>query len=143
MDENINEYESMWPSKEIVTRLWTVTIGLVQLVFFPAFLLFIFGFSIKLTGAYACIMQVVEQDPQVIEAIGEPVTPSFFAWTTSYEGGLGYSTGHFYTSVSGPRGRGRIEAAFQSDPIYDLLLNIKFKIHGDETELYRGAYECP
>ena len=141
MNEVIDE--SVLPLKEIVTRLWKVTIGLAQLIFFPAFMLFIFGFSIKLSGAYACIMQIVEQDPRVIAEIGEPVIPGFFAWTTSYEGGFGYSTGHFYTSVSGPRGRGRIEAAFQSDPIYDILMNIKFKIHGVETELYRGALACP
>ncbi|HEY85922.1 MAG TPA: hypothetical protein G4N96_12520 [Chloroflexi bacterium] len=136
MNEAISESAS--PLKGIADRLF----ALLQLVFFPAFLLFIFGFSIKLTGAYTCIMDVVEQDTRVTAAIGEPVTPGFFAWTTSYEGGFGHSTGHFYTFVSGPQGRGRIEASFGSSTLYDLLINIKFKIHGRETELYRGAYEC-
>ncbi len=139
MDDFISES----PIKEMVTSLWRILVCFLQFIFFPTFLLFIFGFSIKLTGAYTCIMQTVEQDPRVFAEIGAPVTPGIFAWTTSFEGGFGYSTGHFYTSVSGPRGRGRIETAFQSDPIYDLLINIKFKIHGDETELYRGALGCP
>jgi len=141
MDNILNE--SVSPLKEIVIRIWKLGIGFLQLVFIPAILFFVFGFSIKLTDAYVCIIQIVEQDPRVNEEIGEPITPGFLAWTTSYEGGFGYSTGHFYTSVSGPQGNGRIEASFESDPIYNLLVNIKLKVNGEETEIYRGAYECP
>jgi hypothetical protein len=141
MNEVISE--SVSPLKGIVIWFWKLFTRLLLMVLLPIFMLFIFGFSIKLTDAYTCIMHIVEQEPQVITKIGEPVTPGFFAWTTSYEGGFGYSTGHFYTAISGPRGRGRIEAAFESDPIYDMLLRIQFKIDGEESELYRGAYECP
>ena len=142
MDESVIS-ESVSPLGGCIARLWGSLLAWLSPLFFVAFMLFVFGFSIKFSDAYDCIMQAVEQDPQVIRAIGEPVTPGFFAWTTSYEGGFGYSSGHFYTAVSGLRGRGRIEAAFQSDPIYDLLISIRFKFQGEETEIYRGAYECP
>jgi hypothetical protein len=122
-------------------RLWKIGVALVTGAIFPVFMLFIFGFSIKTTPEYACVMQMVESNRQVVNVTGEPVTPGFFAWTGFFESGGGVRQGSFSTRVSGPQGRVTIQAQFYRTPIGETL-GIWLKVKGDELTLYNGDYPC-
>ena len=108
----------------------------------PLLLLYIFGFSIKTSEEYACVLDTAERSAQVIEITGEPVTPGLFAWTSYFESGGGERQGQFSTSLSGPRGKGRLQAQFYRTPV-GATLGIWVKAGGEESEVYNGAYPCP
>lgn len=91
---------------------------------------------------YDCVIQTTSQSAQVIAVTGEPVTPGLFAWTVYFESGGGLRQGQFYTALSGPRGRGRIQAQFYRTPI-GATLGIWFKTSAEEIEVYNGRYPCP
>jgi hypothetical protein len=107
----------------------------------PLILVYVFGFSIKTSDEYDCVLQTAGQSTQVISVTGEPITPGLFAWTSYFESGGGLRQGQFYTTLSGPRGRGRIQAQFYRTPI-GATLGIWFKTGGEEIEVYNGAYPC-
>ncbi len=108
----------------------------------PLLLLFFFAFMIKTTAEYACVLQVVRQDPQVVAALGAPIQPGLFAWTPYFESGGQVRQGAFVTAVSGPRGRGKIKANFYRTPV-GATMAIDFCSQGKEITLYDGPYICP
>ncbi|MBN2392425.1 MAG: hypothetical protein JXR84_16970 [Anaerolineae bacterium] len=108
----------------------------------PLILLYVFGFSIKTSEEYACVLDTAERSARVIRVTGEPVTPGLFAWTSYFESGGGERQGQFSTTLSGPRGKGRLQAQFYRTPI-GATLGIWFKTSQGETEVYNGAYPCP
>ncbi|MBN2006435.1 MAG: hypothetical protein JXA21_23990 [Anaerolineae bacterium] len=105
-------------------------------------LLYVFGFSIKTSEEYACALQIAERSAQVAEITGEPVTPGLFAWTSHFESGGGLRQRRFSTSLSGPRGKGRLVVEFYRTPI-GATLGMWFKTSGEETGVYNGTYPCP
>jgi hypothetical protein len=121
---------------------WRILGFLALLAIVPLILLYVFGFSIKTTEEYACVLDTAERSAQVIEVTGEPVKPGLFAWTSYFESGGGVRQGSFSTSLSGPRGEGRLKVQFYRTPI-GATLGIWFKTSAGETVVYNGAYPCP
>ena len=109
---------------------------------FPLFMLWIFGFSIKSSEEYACVMQIAERNPQVLAVTGEPVKPDLFAWISYFESGGGLRQGNFSTGISGPLGSGTLQAQFYRTPVGQSL-GIWFSSGGREIEIYNGNYPCP
>jgi hypothetical protein len=108
----------------------------------PLILLYVFGFSIKTSEEYACALDTAEGNAQVTRITGEPVEPGLFAWTSYFESGGGERQGQFSTSLSGPRGKGRLKVQFYRTPI-GASLGIWFKTSESEIEVYNGTYPCP
>ncbi len=125
----------------VLRRWWGIlgTLALVAIV--PLILLYVFGFSIKTTDEYACVLGIVEQSEDVIVVTGEPLTPGFFAWTSYFESGGGLRQGQFSTTVSGPKGRARIQAQFYRTPVGESL-GIWLKKGREEITIYNGSYPC-
>lgn len=107
----------------------------------PLILLYVFGFSIKTTSEYGCVIREINSSSQAVAVVGEPVTPGLFAWTSYFESGGGLRQGQFSTFISGPRGRAKIVAQFYRTPI-GATLGIWLKTNEGETEIYNGAYPC-
>lgn len=107
----------------------------------PLILLYVFGFSIKTSEEYACVLGIVEQSEDVIVVTGEPLTPGLFAWTSYFESGGGLRQGQFSTAMSGPKGRARIQAQFYRTPVGESL-GIWLKKGREETTIYNGSYPC-
>jgi len=116
--------------------------SLFLLLLLPAILLFVFGFFMKTTDEYACALQTARQESQVIAVTGEPLMPGLFAWMPYFESGGGLRQGLFFTKLSGPTGSGTLRAEFYRTPI-GATLYLTFKIGGEETVIYDGAYPCP
>lgn len=108
---------------------------------FPAGMVLFFGLFIKTTDEYDCVMRTVEEQPEVADALGEPIEAGFFAWSPFFESGGHVRQGYFSTRVSGPRGHGRIKADFYRAPV-GATLEIRFEVDGRETTLYSGDYAC-
>jgi len=108
----------------------------------PLILLYVFGFSMKTTEEYACVLSKVERSEDVIVVTGEPLKPGLFAWTTYFESGGGERKGQFSTTFSGPKGRARIQAQFYRTPVGESL-GIWLKKGREETTIYNGSYPCP
>lgn len=117
-------------------------LALASFAIVPLILLYVFGFSAKTTEEYACALDTAEGSAHVIGFTGEPVKPGLFAWTSYFESGGGLRQGQFSTSLSGPRGKGRLKVQFYRTPI-GATLGIWFKTSEGETEVYNGAYPCP
>ena len=107
----------------------------------PLILLYVFGFSIKTTPEYDCVIRRARSSAQVIAITGEPLTPGLFAWTSYFESGGGLRQGRFSTTLSGPQGRAKIVAEFYRTPI-GATLGIWLKTNEGEIEIYNGAYPC-
>lgn len=118
-------------------------LGTALLVALPiAILLYVFGFSAKTGAEYKCVMRIVQESKQVTTITGAPIEPGLFAWTKYYESGGATSQGAFFTSISGPKGDGTIDAGYYHSPNGDSL-GIWFKSHNEEIEIYNGKYPCP
>ncbi len=107
----------------------------------PAILLYVFGFSIKTTSEYRCVMRIVEESGQVVSITGSPITPGWFAWIKYYESGGMLSQGTFFTSVSGPKGSGTVDAGFYRAPV-GASLGVWFTSKNEEIEIFDGEYPC-
>lgn len=127
--------------KQALRHIWTLAWALALIAVVPLILLYAFGFSIKTTEEYACALRMAEQSAQVSAAIGEPIAPGLFAWTTYFESGGGLRQGRFSTAISGPRGRGTLSAEFYRTPV-GATLGLWLKTGGEEIELYYGNYPC-
>ncbi len=123
-------------------KIWRVLKFSVLMLLFPAGMVLFFGLFIKTTEEYDCIMRTVARDPEVVEAVGEPVAAGFFAWSPFFESGGHVRQGYFTTRISGPRGRGRIKADFYRAPV-GATMEIRFEVDGQETVLHSGDYTCP
>lgn len=137
------EIESTPPTFTSALRGCGRTLGsFVMIMIIPLILLYIFGFSIKTSEEYACVLQLAERNPEVIGVTGEPVTPGLFAWISYFESGGGERQGAFSTALSGPHGKGRLKVQFYRTPI-GASLGVWFKTSAGEIEVYNGAYPCP
>ncbi len=114
---------------------------LTLLAIIPLILLYVFGFSIKTSEEYACVLQLAEHSAEVVEITGEPLTPGLFAWTSYYESGGGLRQGRFSTLISGPRGKGTLIAEFYRTPV-GATLGLWLKTGGEEIAVYYGNYPC-
>lgn len=113
----------------------------VLVLLFPLAMLLFFALFIKTTEEYDCIMRTVIQHPDVVAAVGEPVEPGVFAWSPFFESGGHVRQGAFTTTVSGPRGKGRIKADFYRTPV-GATMTIYFESQEEEITLHDGAYVC-
>lgn len=120
---------------------WTLLGTAAMVIIVPLILLGVFGFAIKTTAEYKCALRTVEQSEDVIVVTGEPLTPGLFAWTSYFESGGGLRQGQFSTSVSGPKGRARIQAQFYRTPVGESL-GIWLKKDRGEVTIYNGSYPC-
>ena len=117
-------------------------IGTALLVALPiAILLYVFGFSAKSGAEYKCVMRIAGESKQVAAVTGSPIKPGLFAWTKFSESGGVTSQGAFFTSISGPKGDGTIDASYYHSPTGDSL-GIWFTSHNEEIEVYNGIYPC-
>jgi hypothetical protein len=121
--------------------VWRMALALASLAIVPLILLYVFGFSAKTTKEYACALDIVARDEQIIAIIGEPVTPGLFAWTTYFESEGGLRQGRFSTKLMGPDGKGTLIVEFYRAPIGDSF-GLWFKTGGQELEIYYGDYPC-
>jgi hypothetical protein len=137
-----SDYGSNLTIRDRLRVLWRVLRTIVLIVILPLFLLYIFGFSVKTSAEYDCVIQMASQNARVVAVTGEPIKPGLFAWIVYFESGGGLRQGHFYTTISGPRSRGWIEADFYRTPL-GATLGVWFKTGGEEMEVYNGAYPCP
>ncbi len=136
------EGDTSAPAFQGVLRRWWDILGTLALVtIVPLILLYVFGFSIKTTDEYACVLGIVEQSEDVVVVTGEPLTPGLFAWTSYFESGGGLRQGQFSTTVSGPKGRARIQAQFYRTPVGESL-GIWLKKGREEITIYNGSYPC-
>lgn len=101
-----------------------------------------FGLGIKLTDEYACTMTVVQRHPQVIEELGQPLTPGFLAWTQSYESVPHGTRMYFTSSVSGPRGSGQVRANIHRLSTSESYMIEYQDLAGDWVRLYSGGNPC-
>ena len=126
-------------------RIRSALAGLTSLLFclgMGLFFALIFGFFIKTTDEYDCVIQTVQQDNQVVRAVGEPVEAGFWAWMPYYESGGGEMSTSFTTAVSGPRGNGQISAQVYRNPAQSSLI-IEYSGDGGDIDVYSGPYQCP
>lgn len=134
--------DSDFPLRQTLRKIWGVTWVLALLALVPLILLFVFGFSVKTTGEYACVMGFVENDRQIADVLGQPATPGLFAWLSYFESGGGLRQGRFSVRLSGPEGQGVLKAQFYRTPIGSSL-GVWLDMGTREVEVYNGAYPCP
>ena len=127
--------------KQVVRRLGRFVWMLALFALVPLILLYVFGFSIKTTDEYACVLRIAEQDRQVAARIGEPLTPGLFAWMPYFESGGGLRQGRFSTTISGPLRRGTLQAEFYRTPIGSSL-GIWLKLSDEVLMIHNGSYPC-
>lgn len=128
-----------WP--DALRGCWRLLVFGALLAFVPLILLGVFGFAIKTTPEYDCVIGMARSSPQVAAAIGEPFTPGLFAWISYFESGGGLRQGRFSTTLSGPQGRAKLVAEFYRTPVGDSL-DVWLKMQQQEIEIYSGRYLC-
>ncbi len=121
---------------------WRILVFIALFAFVPLILLGVFGFSIKTTPEYRCVLQVARSSAAVAEVAGEPLQPGLLAWTSYFESGGGLRQGRFSTHLTGPQGRVKLVAEFYRTPIGDSL-GVWLNKDGSEIEIYNGRYPCP
>ena len=136
-----DEYGNSITVQGRLRALWRLIRTIALSAILPLFLLYIFGFSIKTSAEYDCVMRTAGRSARVVAVTGDPTTPGLFAWITYFRSGSELRQGHFFTTLSGPRGRGWIKAKFYHTPV-GASLGIWFKTGGEEVEIYNGAYPC-
>lgn len=122
-------------------RLWIPVVLMFLLPFGGLFVLF-FGLHIKWTQVYACSLAQARRSPAVMAEIGDPVTPGFFAWSSSYiqEGSVVDAT--YYTALEGPKGNGTLYVRWYSAPVGSSL-QMHLNKDGRTLPAYAGPAQCP
>ena len=115
---SIDTHRKKLSPKEALRGCWRASRALALMAIVPLILLYVFGFSAKTTSEYDCVIRTVGQSAPVVAVTGEPITPGLFAWTSYFESSGGLRQGQFYTTLSGPRGHGRIQTQFYRTPIH-------------------------
>jgi hypothetical protein len=136
----------MEPEMEVeVEKPKSTGCGCFGLIFFLGMIFlfaFVFGYFIKTTDEYACVLQITQQDDELVRSLGEPIEPGFFAWLSNYGGeGQQFETS-FRTAVSGPRDSGNIHAQIYLSPVGSAM-TIKFSGDAGNILIYDGPYQCP
>lgn len=138
MDENDNKLRTLIDSPMKFSR---TLLPIILSAILPAILIYIFGFSIKSTPEYACAVDIVGENRQVISVIGSPLKPGIFAWIRFFESGGLIRQGAFFTSIYGPHGDGRIEVNFYRSPVGESL-SIWFTSEDLELQVFDDGYPC-
>ena len=115
--------------------------SLLFFVAFAAFMIFIFGFSIKGSVMYQCAVQKAESNAAVINLIGMPIKADQFAWITNYKSSGSHETGHFSTGLSGPKGSGTLDVSGSHDP-GSTRLDVTFQAGGKTIRINSGSATC-
>jgi predicted ferric reductase len=105
------------------------------------FMAYIFGFSIKGSNEYACVLEQVGRNREVTRQLGEPLEPGYFAWLSYSESQGNMRRGAFTTSISGPRDNGRVRAEYYRAPVGSYLY-IQFNGGEGWLDLFQGDYPC-
>jgi hypothetical protein len=116
-------------------------IGFLFFVGMTVFMVYIFGFSVKYTDEYACVMEQVRRSEVVRRQLGQPIEPARIAWLYQRETGGSRASTTFGTNISGPRGRGQIRADTYLAPVGSYLL-LQLKTGEGWLDLYNGDYPC-
>ena len=103
---------------------------------------FMFGYFIKTTDEYACVLQITQQNNELVRSLGEPIEPGFFGWLSNYGGEGQQFEASFRTAVSGSRDSGSIRAQIYRSPIGSAM-TIEFSGDAGDILIYDGPYQCP
>jgi len=108
-----------------------------------AFMIMIFGFSIKESVLYQCAVQKAQNNAQVVKLIGTPIKADTFAWITDYKSSGSRESGHFTTGLSGPKGSGTLDVTGTHDSSTNATqLNATFAAGGQTVRVNSGAATC-
>ena len=108
---------------------------------FVGFMVYIFGLSIKTNPMYTCAVAAAQQNSAVVQALGTPVTPAFFAWISSFKSSGDLESGFFSTDLSGPKGSGSLRVSGSRDSS-SLSLNVTFIQNGRTISVLSGKTQC-
>lgn len=124
------------------------TRGMLKRVVFPlsvlaffALFIYIFGFHIKGTRAYACSLSEARRNPAVIAELGEPLEAGLFAWTYGYIQEGSVTDTSFRTSLSGPKAKGTLRVRWYSSPVGSSL-HMELDAGGRRRVVHNGSPRC-
>lgn len=92
-------------------------ITLLAVAAFIGLFVYVFGFYVKSTDAYACALTEARRNPAVIAELGEPIEPGIFAWSSSYAQEGSVTDASFSTSLAGPKGKGSLKVRWYNSPV--------------------------
>jgi hypothetical protein len=108
-----------------------------------AFMIMVFGYSIKGSILYQCSVQKAQSNPGVVKLIGTPIKADTFAWITDYKSSGSRESGHFTTGLSGPKGSGTLDVTgTHDDSTNTTQLNATFAADGQRVRVNSGAAKC-
>ena len=108
---------------------------------FVGFMVYIFGLSIKTNSMYTCAVAEAQKNPAVVQLLGTPIAPAFFAWINNYKSSGDYESGVFSTDLSGPKGAGSLRVSGTRDS-NGLSLNVTFVQNGRTVNVLSGRTQC-
>ncbi len=115
--------------------------SLLFVAIFVAFMLWVFGASIKGSVLYQCAVQKAQGNANVVKLIGTPIKADSFAWITNYSSSGARESGHFTTSLSGPKGSGLLDVTGTHDS-RGTQLNITFASGEQTVRVNSGTAAC-
>ena len=104
-------------------------------------MIYIFGLSIKTNPMYTCAVAAAQQNSAVVQALGTPITPAFFAWISSFKSSGDLESGFFSTDLSGPKGSGSLRVSGTRDSS-GLSLTATFVQNGRTISVQNGRTQC-
>ena len=114
---------------------------LIALLAFVGFFVYIFGFYVKGTDAYACSLEVARRSPEVVAEIGEPMEAGLFAWISNYQSEGSVTDASFRTTLEGPKGKGGLKVRWYSSPVGSAL-RMELEKGGRRRIVYEGTIPC-
>ena len=108
---------------------------------FVGFMVYIFGLSIKTNPMYTCAVAEAQKNSAVIQLLGTPITPAFFAWINNYKSSGDYESGVFSTDLSGPKGSGSLRVSGTHDSS-SLSLTVTFIQNGRTVNVLSSKTQC-
>ena len=129
----------------VVPRVLGRVLGRVLLLLlilgFPGLFVYVFGFYVKGTAAYACSLAEARRSPVVIAQLGEPVEAGLFAWTSGYSQEGSVTDASFRTSLTGPKGSGTLRTRWYVSPVGSSM-RLELEKDGQTHAVYGGAVPC-
>jgi hypothetical protein len=118
-----------------------ISFSLLLTVGMGIFFVYIFLLSTNNTEEYKCVMSHVESSSVVRRHLGTPVEPGRFTFLSYQESQGSRLEMAFSTSVTGPNGRGRVQAEiFRS--LATSAMQIDLRVDGETLTIYSGKYQC-
>ena len=111
------------------------------LALFIGGMVYIFGLSIKTNPMYTCAVAEAQKNSAVVQLLGTPITPAFFAWISNFKSSGDLESGVFSTDLSGPKGSGSLRVNGTRDS-NSLSLNVTFLKDGRTISILSGKPEC-